>query len=186
MALPDWMEEFLRPLEVEQIPYAVTGSVASMVYGEIRLTADIDIVIWITPEDLPKLRNAFPQPNFYLPDQQTITASFHSPNGGFNVIHQPTGYKADFYIGSHRPIEQWVFDHRRRFTFESFAFVAVPPEYIIAKKLEFYREGKSSKHLRDIRAILMAKVPLDQLALDRLIDDKNLRREWNEAKSETR
>jgi len=105
MALPDWMGEFLRPLEVEQIPYAVTGSVASMVYGEIRLTADIDIVIWITPEDLPKLRNAFPQPNFYLPDQQTIAASFHSPNGGFNVIHQPTGYKADFYIGSHRFIE---------------------------------------------------------------------------------
>jgi hypothetical protein len=32
----------------------------------------------------------------------------------------------------------------------------------------------------------MAKVPLDQLALDRLIDDKNLQREWNEAKSETR
>ena len=55
MALPDWMGEFLRPLEVEQIPYAVTGSVASMVYGEIRLTADIDIVIWITPEDLPKV-----------------------------------------------------------------------------------------------------------------------------------
>lgn len=181
MGLPEWISEFLQPLEAEAIPYAVTGSVASMVYGEIRVTADIDVVIWITRADVPRLQRAFPEPRFYLPERETIEVACRSPGGGFNVIQNSTGYKADFYVGRHGPIEQWVFDHRRRFTFGSIAFDTVPPEYIIAKKLEFYREGKSPKHLRDIRGILMAKVPLDQAALDRLIDDQDLWREWREA-----
>lgn len=29
-----------------------------------------------------------------------------------------------------------------------------PPEYVIVRKLEFYREGGSEKHLRDIEAML--------------------------------
>ena len=29
-----------------------------------------------------------------------------------------------------------------------------PPEYVILRKLEFFREGGSHKHLRDIAAIL--------------------------------
>jgi hypothetical protein len=29
-----------------------------------------------------------------------------------------------------------------------------PPEYVILRKLEYFREGGSDKHLRDIRAML--------------------------------
>jgi hypothetical protein len=32
--------------------------------------------------------------------------------------------------------------------------VVAPPEYVIARKLEYYREGGSEKHLRDIRSML--------------------------------
>jgi len=103
------------------------------------------------------------------------------PVGSFNLIHFASGNKADFYIGRHGPIERWVLDNRRRVPVGDTAIWLVPPEYIIAKKLEFYRDGKSPKHLRDILAILMAKVPLDQTALDRLIDDQDLWREWREA-----
>jgi hypothetical protein len=35
---------FLQPLERLGLPYCVTGSVAASVYGEPRLTADIDVV----------------------------------------------------------------------------------------------------------------------------------------------
>jgi hypothetical protein len=34
---------FTGPLDFAQIPYMVSGSVASMVYGEPRLTNDVDI-----------------------------------------------------------------------------------------------------------------------------------------------
>ena len=36
---------FLEPLERLGVPYCVTGSVAASVYGEPRLTADIDLVV---------------------------------------------------------------------------------------------------------------------------------------------
>ncbi|MDZ4828784.1 MAG: hypothetical protein SGJ09_01125, partial [Phycisphaerae bacterium] len=38
MSLPDWIKVFLAPLETLELPYAVTGSVASMLYGEPRFT----------------------------------------------------------------------------------------------------------------------------------------------------
>ena len=36
---------FLEPLEALGLPYCITGSVAASVYGEPRLTADIDVVL---------------------------------------------------------------------------------------------------------------------------------------------
>ncbi len=36
---------FLEPLNRAAIPYMVTGSVASLVYGEPRLTHDVDLVV---------------------------------------------------------------------------------------------------------------------------------------------
>lgn len=37
------LEFLINPLEVQKIPYFVTGSIASIFYGEPRLTHDIDI-----------------------------------------------------------------------------------------------------------------------------------------------
>jgi hypothetical protein len=42
------IEIFIRPLHEQGIRYFITGSVASMVYGEPRLTNDVDVVLEIT------------------------------------------------------------------------------------------------------------------------------------------
>src|SRR3977135_2918061 len=42
--VPSPLAPFLEPLERLGLPYCVTGSVAASVYGEPRLTADIDVV----------------------------------------------------------------------------------------------------------------------------------------------
>lgn len=47
----------------------------------------------------------------------------------------------------------------------------------IIKKLAFYREGESEKHLVDIRAIL-AYTPVDDTYLKKWIDHLSLGREW--------
>lgn len=39
------VELFTNPLEEHQIPYLVTGSMASVIYGEPRLTHDVDLVL---------------------------------------------------------------------------------------------------------------------------------------------
>jgi hypothetical protein len=42
MQEPEVYLVFIRPLNELEIPYMVTGSLAAMIYGEPRLTHDID------------------------------------------------------------------------------------------------------------------------------------------------
>jgi hypothetical protein len=43
--------------------------------------------------------------------------------------------------------------------------VLAPPEYVIVRKLELWREGGSEKHLPDVRA-MVADVQLDLVLLE--------------------
>jgi hypothetical protein len=45
----------------------VGGSVAATFYGEPRLTHDVDFVAFLRPDDIARLRNAFPSPKFDVP-----------------------------------------------------------------------------------------------------------------------
>ncbi len=51
---------FLEPLEALGLPYCITGSVAASVYGEPRLTADIDVVLLLKSGDIAALRTLLP------------------------------------------------------------------------------------------------------------------------------
>ena len=42
---PNLFLQFTSRFEELQIPYVVTGSVAAMLYGEIRVTMDVDVVV---------------------------------------------------------------------------------------------------------------------------------------------
>ncbi len=54
-----------------------------------------------------------------------------------------------------------------------------PPEYVIVRKLEYYRHGGSDKHLRDIRSMLqVSRDLLDRLALEDWIRRLGLTEEW--------
>lgn len=67
MAAAGWIEFFVRPLEALGLPYMVTGSVASMVYREPRLTLDLDLVVERGTEGAEALLEAFPEAEFYRP-----------------------------------------------------------------------------------------------------------------------
>lgn len=56
MPAPDPLAAFLGPLERLGLPYCITGSVAASVYGEPRLTADIDVVLLMRMEDIAGLK----------------------------------------------------------------------------------------------------------------------------------
>jgi hypothetical protein len=50
---------------------------------------------------------------------------------------------------------------------------------VIVRKLEYYREGGSEKHLRDVRSMLaVSGEQLDQSALHEWIERRGLRAEW--------
>ena len=53
MELYDLLARVIEAFDGLQIPYLVTGSVASMAYGEPRLTNHIDIVAGIVEANIP-------------------------------------------------------------------------------------------------------------------------------------
>ena len=60
--------------------------------------------------------------------------------------------------------------------------VDAPPEYVIVRKLEYYREGHADKHLRDIRAMLeVSGEELDRSLLNEWIQRRGLETEWRQA-----
>jgi hypothetical protein len=54
-----------------------------------------------------------------------------------------------------------------------------PPEYVIVRKLEFYREGRSEKHLRDILSMIdRSSDEIDESLLLELIEKQGLASVW--------
>lgn len=67
MQSPDLLGVFIAPLEKSGVPYFVTGSVASIFYGEPRLTHDIDVVIHLSKDDPARFSSFFRWSNFTVP-----------------------------------------------------------------------------------------------------------------------
>lgn len=176
---------FTQPLNEAGIAYFVTGSVASMIYGEPRLTLDVDIILILDPPDVRNLTAAFPEDAFYVPPLEVLRIEAARPQRGhFNLLHHDTGYKADIYLAGEDPLHAWAFEHRRQIDLDGTQIWFAPPEYVITRKLQFYREGRSEKHLRDIRAMLDHTTP-DFETLNRFITGHSLQTEWQAVKQPT-
>lgn len=171
---------FLRPLNQLGLRYVVAGSTASMLYSEPRFTNDLDLVVFLRHEDIRRLSEAFPAPIFYVPPEEVIAAEIARPQKGqFNVLHNGTGFKADFYTAGRDDFNAWAFRHARRMEFKGESLSVAPPECVIVRKLEFLREGGSDKHVRDIRAMLMVSGDaIDRAALREWVVRQGVEAEW--------
>jgi len=181
------IDTFIRPLITTGLPYAVTGSVAAMAYGEPRLTNDIDLVLEIKIQDIPRLIAAFPEEDFYLPPSEVIaTEIVRGARGHLNIISQHSLLKADVYLVSGDPLHRWAMENVKTLDIEGLPIAFTPPEYIIIRKLEFFREGGSQKHLRDISAMLEESSDIiDQTFLTRRLTALNLLPEYAQAQALT-
>jgi hypothetical protein len=142
-----------RCFERHGIRYFVTGAVAAIAYGEPRLTNDIDIVADLREDEIPKLKGCYPEGEFYFDDESAKRAV--SSRSQFNIIHPESGLKIDIMISQEDEFDQSRFRRARRLrTLEDTEVDFASPEDVILKKMAFYRDGGSEKHLRDIAGIL--------------------------------
>jgi hypothetical protein len=176
---------FTTRLHAIGVRYMITGSVAATFYGEPRLTNDVDIVAVISGEQAPALGDAFPLSEFYLPPEEVIRVeSARALRGHFNIIHHSTGYKADIYLAGQDGLHQWGLGHVRKVEIDGVFITLAPPEYVIVRKLEFFREGNSEKHIKDIRAIIDGvSQGIDHAVIDTFVSERGLSDIWNSAKS---
>lgn len=141
-------------LERLQIPYFITGSMAAIAQGEPRYTNDIDVVAEISSADVEPLQAAFPAPEFYLSESALREAI--SSRRQFNVIHIATGLKIDLFVPEPNEFNRLRMQRKIRLTLvaeQSGWFASA--EDLILKKLLYFQEGASDKHLRDIAGVLL-------------------------------
>jgi len=184
---PELFVLFTHPLDEAGLTYMVTGSVAAMVYGEPRLTNDIDIVLELGPPRATELATLFPAEQFYCPPEEVLLIEAGRQHGGhFNLIHHATGYKADVYLRGQDTLCAWGLSRRQRLDLgEDGTMWVAPPEYVIVRKLEFYREGGSAKHIADVRGVLeVSGDSVDTKSIGEWVDRLGLGSQWAEARGE--
>jgi len=161
------------------VRYFVTGSVASMAYGEPRLTNDIDIVADLGAEHVPQMARHFPAPEFYFDEEMAGRAVKRRHQ--FNVIHPSSGLKADIIVAKADEFDESRFARARRMAHaEGREAMFSSPEDVIVKKLVFHAEGGSDKHLRDIAGMLQVSpelIDLDHVA--RWAEELGVRETWD-------
>jgi len=149
----DLIRLVIRALEATGIPYMITGSQASAYYGEPRFTRDIDIVADMNLSQVEAFITYFPSNEFYC--DREMTEAEIKRRGQFNILHSASGLKIDIILTKTTLFSKTEFARRKRSRLfsEQDAYFA-SPEDVILKKMEYYREGGSEKHLRDITGIL--------------------------------
>lgn len=149
----DLLMLLVRKLEELQLSYFVTGSMATITYGEPRFTNDIDVVIALKPEDTGRFCAAFPMPDFYV--SSGAVADAIRDRRQFNIIHPASGLKVDVIVSKADDFE--TSRHQRARLIPVTKDVEIrfaAPEDVILRKMQYFREGGSDKHLRDIASVL--------------------------------
>jgi hypothetical protein len=182
MELYELLARVVETFQRLRVPYFVTGSVASMAYGEPRLTNDIDIVADIQETHIAGLLAAFPPDEFYLSEDAVREAL--RGKGQFNIIHPGSGLKVDVIIRKETPFDHSRFARVRAIRpAESYEAAFASAEDVILKKMEFYREGGSDKHVRDITGILkVSGNVIDEAYIEEWTDRLGLRAIWDAIK----
>ena len=180
MPEPNLFLIFVSRLNASGMRYMVTGAVASIIYGEPRLTHDIDLVLELDDESAQKIVEAFPLDEFYCPPIEILKIEVKRPlRGHFNLIHHKTGFKADVYIVGQDELHHWAMSSRRKFDVRGELIWLAPPEYVILRKLEYFREGGSEKHLNDIASMIeMSSEQINFEELQNKIKENALEKEW--------
>lgn len=185
MREPDFIALFVEPLEHLEVPYMITGAVASVIYGEPRFTRDIDIVLQLREADVARFSTAYPEEDFYIPPAEVLQEEIAKPSRGhFNLIHHDTALRADIYLRGDDPLHAWAFARRRRMAVDDLDVWVAPIEYVVLRKLEYFRTSGSDRHLRDVNMMLRISGEIvDSRELDRWVGRLGLGRELGAARA---
>src|SRR5262245_34865976 len=94
------------------VPFLVTGSVATIAYGEPRFTLDIDVVVDLRPNQVDSFCAIFPEPEFYCP--RDFVAEAVRRQFQFNVLQPEAGLKIDVIVATGSDFDRTRLSRRRR------------------------------------------------------------------------
>ena len=173
--------ETVAALEQANIPYMLTGSFASNLYGTGRATQDIDLVIAASPDQMRVLQSFFPDSDYYFDLPQAIEAA--RQRSMFNVLDMVHGWKVDLIFLKPGVYHQEAFSRRIPAEIESVPLIAATAEDLIIAKLDWARMGESTRQIRDVAGILKVRQNLLDFAyIEKWVQELGLHSEWSNAR----
>ena len=164
------------------VEWMVSGGVAAILYGEPRLTQDIDVVVAMEPRDAMRFAQQFPDTDFYCPPVEVIAQETERDAfGHFNVLHLESDARADVYMAGNDLLARQGLATKRVVEVVGLTVPIASPEQVMLQKLRFRQRGASERHLRDVRGILRVMADaIDIAALEQMADVHGLEPQWLE------
>jgi hypothetical protein len=145
---------------MHHVPYMLTGSLASSMYGIPRATNDVDIVIAPTRDQLLSVVQMFQRVGLTVHTESALEA--YRSRTQFNVIDFPKSLKADLILRQDRDFSVREFDRRETHEVEGMRLTLATPEDVLIAKLEWAKQGESERQIQDAAGILkMQRETLD-------------------------
>lgn len=142
------LAEVIQTLEKSEGHYMLTGSFASSLQGEPRLSHDIDLIVVIAESAIPKLTARFPPPDFHL-DEYSIRTAIKMKTM-FSLLHVVEGDKVDFWMLTDEPFDVSRFNRKRKVHALGLEIYVSSPEDTILAKLRWAKmSGGSERQSRD-------------------------------------
>lgn len=182
---PEFVSFVIDALQAAGVEYMVGGALALWAWGEPRSTMDLDVVIDIPVDAIPRFSDELKARDMLLPPDIILDAVIEErSNLPLNANHMYSGFKADLYLlFTSDDLGQAAFRRRRQIDLgpQFGALYVHSPEDLILYKLWYYRISRQTKHPRDIYAILAAQG--DQIDYDYIqgwVERKGLGSVWEE------
>ena len=153
------IRQFADVLDQFNISYAIGGSIASSVYGQVRFTQDADMAVTPFADKISEFCQAL-EDRFYISIEAVQQA--HQSHTSFNVIHLKTAFKIDVFVSSGSAFQRQLLLRRKKMVLDTSLnkdFYLVSPEDVILLKLQWYQQGGcvSEKQWDDIKGVLMTQ-----------------------------
>jgi len=157
------LKRVTKLLGQKKIPYMVTGAYGVIYYARPRTSHDLDFVIEVSQNDIPRLLDMFKQSNIddFIYQEEAISEAI-AKRKMFNVIYRPSGDKLDFWMVKTGSFDQQSFSRRVPKRVLGQKIVLATAEDTIVQKLRWYSLGKREKDLVDAAFVWQLQKKLDK------------------------
>lgn len=170
------LADIVARLDKADVPYMITGSLASSYYGEPRATRDADIVIEPTQHGLAVLIDSLFAGGYYVDRDAALDALRDRTQ--FNPIGSDA-LKVDFIVRKARPFSMEEFSRRVPADLLGTAGYIATAEDLVLAKLEWAAASDSDRQRRDAIAIVRIVESLDEAYINRWAARLGVAEDWN-------
>lgn len=160
----EFVKDVVARLERTGVIYAITGSIASNLWGTPRTTHDVDVLVVLSLPQAAAVVAVFA--DAYYVSEPAVRAAVQSSHM-FNVVDTSRGMKADFWVSANDPFGQSMLNRRIRLQIvpgqEGYVGTA---EDVLLHKLVWHTITPSERQLADAAGI--AQVQAGALDLEYL------------------